>query len=99
MKRKRITDTQRKGKPFFVHISPDHCRCHWSATSGPAEMGAAGWWLVDTCKIQHIGANSSRVKFHDWFNKYGILPRPGKQICLQVVEVPMKVTIRAKEAK
>jgi hypothetical protein len=85
----------REGKPFYVHVSPGKCPCcNWSATDNPAilpkfEGGVRSWYIVEE-GTHFVGAHGSRHKMADWFTHYGIKPRRGEQICVQLVEVPMK---------
>lgn len=81
----------RKGKKFWIHVSPGHCRCDWSATTKPSIIGDTSSgsrdWYIMAEGGEHIGSHKSKHKFYEFIQSHGILPKPGKQICVQLVEV------------
>lgn len=78
----------RMGRPFYVHVSPDRCPCcHWTATTGPAEIGDGGWYVMSDPN-RYVGTDGGRHRFDEFFKHHGITPKRGEQIRVRLVEVP-----------
>ncbi len=50
-------------------------------------MKDSDWFIVDAKNNKHIGCEGSKYRMSEFFKHYGIFPRGGEQICVQLVEV------------
>lgn len=84
--------TPRKGKSFFVHVSEGQCPCcNWSATTKPVTVGENGWYVVDSLGAnKFIGCDSSKHRMSEFYKHFGIFPKAGEQVEVQLVEVVRK---------